>query len=224
MRRILLAAAVVPLLVTGALAQTVLRVNQIADVQGVRTACGGASLEDQQAMSAQAYPIVLKLAGANGQWLGEERLTISGHGQSISVGCEGPWVAMQLPPGRYREMEQELEILPNGKISVPATGFLAGSWAFTDLCVGNVIRFADVSLSEAIDMASARPRELLGLPVARLQAGDRADLVLFDWEEGGDFRRRLLLQRLDIQPVHLDQRDMIEDRADAVLPAGAGPV
>jgi hypothetical protein len=102
MRRILLGVAVVALLTTGAMAQTVLRVNQIADVQGVRTACGGASLEDQQAMSAQAYPIVLKLAGANGQWLGEERLTISGHGQSISVGCEGPWVAMQLPPGRYR--------------------------------------------------------------------------------------------------------------------------
>src|SRR5437868_8370098 len=101
-RKILIGAAILPAVTGAVFAQTTLRVNQIADVQGVRTACGGASLEDQQAMSAQAYPIVLKLAGANGQWLGEERLTISGHGQSISVGCEGPWVAMQLPPGRYR--------------------------------------------------------------------------------------------------------------------------
>jgi hypothetical protein len=85
-----------------ALAQTALKVNQVADVQGVRTACGGASLDDQQAMAAQGYPVTLKLAGANGQWLGEETLTISGNGQNISFACEGPWVGMQLPAGRYR--------------------------------------------------------------------------------------------------------------------------
>ena len=28
----------------------------------------------------------------------------------------------------------------------------------------------------------------LGLPPRRLQAGDPAELVLFDWEEGGEFR------------------------------------
>jgi len=102
MRRVFLAAAALPLLATVAAAQTALRVNQIADVQGVRTACGGASLEDQQALAAQDYPVILKVTGANGQWLGEERLTVSGRGQSISFACEGPWVAMQLPPGRYR--------------------------------------------------------------------------------------------------------------------------
>ena len=101
-RKILIGAAILPVVTGAAFAQTALRVNQIADVQGVRTACGGASLEDQQAMSAQGYPVILKLAGANGQWLGEERLTISGRGQNISLDCEGPWVAMQLPPGRYR--------------------------------------------------------------------------------------------------------------------------
>ncbi len=88
--------------VAPASAQTALRVNQTADVQGVRTACGGASLDDQQAMSAQNYPVTLKLAGADGQWLGEENLTISGNGQNISFACEGPWVGMQLPAGRYR--------------------------------------------------------------------------------------------------------------------------
>ena len=102
MRRILLGLAMLPVLTTGAMAQTALRVNQIADVQGVQTACGGASLEDQQAMSAQGYPVTLKLAGANGQWLGEENLTISGNGQNIRFACEGPWVGMQLPAGRYR--------------------------------------------------------------------------------------------------------------------------
>jgi N-acetylglucosamine-6-phosphate deacetylase len=93
-----------------------------------------------------------------------------------------------LPPGRYREWDQEFEVLPSGKIIVSATGYLAGSWAFTDLCIGNAIHFAGVSLRDAVDMAGARPRELLGLPPRRLQVGDPADVVLFDWEEGGDFR------------------------------------
>jgi N-acetylglucosamine-6-phosphate deacetylase len=92
------------------------------------------------------------------------------------------------PPGRYREWDQEFEVLPQGKVVVPGTSYLAGSWAFTDRCIGNAIRFANVSLAEAVDMAGARPRQLLGLPPRRLQAGDPADLVLFDWEPDGDFK------------------------------------
>jgi hypothetical protein len=36
-------------------------------------------------------------------------------------------------------------------------------------------------------MAGARPRELLRLPPRRLEAGDPADLVLFDHEPGREF-------------------------------------
>ncbi|MCI0463738.1 MAG: amidohydrolase family protein [Gemmataceae bacterium] len=98
-----------------------------------------------------------------------------------------------LPPGAYRQWEQDFEVLPTGRVVVSGTSYLAGSGAFTDLCVGNVMRFAGVSLREAVDMASERPRQLLGLPPWRLEAGQRADLVLFDWEEGGDFRVRATL-------------------------------
>ena len=91
-------------------------------------------------------------------------------------------------PGRYREWDQEFEVQPGGKVTVAGTSFLAGSCVFTDVCIGNVIRFAGVSLREAVDMAGARPRALLGLPPVSLEAGQRADLVLFDWHEGGDFR------------------------------------
>jgi N-acetylglucosamine-6-phosphate deacetylase len=90
-----------------------------------------------------------------------------------------------LPAGRYREWDQDLDVLPEGKIVVAGTHYLAGSWAFTDTCVGNVIRSAGVSLSDAVDMASTRPRELLGLPARRLERGLPAELVLFDWDEGG---------------------------------------
>jgi N-acetylglucosamine-6-phosphate deacetylase len=76
--------------------------------------------------------------------------------------------------------------LPGGKIVVPGTPFLAGSGTFTDVCVGNAIRMAGVSLKDAVEMATARPRELLGLPVPTLEVGQPADLIVFDWEPGGD--------------------------------------
>ena len=98
-----------------------------------------------------------------------------------------------LPPGKYREWNQDFEVLREGKIVVAGTSYLAGSWAFTDLCIGNVIRFAGVSLQEAVDMAGRRPRELLGLPVPALEPGSPAELVLFDWEAGGDFRVKAVL-------------------------------
>ena len=87
-----------------------------------------------------------------------------------------------LPPGVYREWDQEFEVLPSGKVVVPGTSYLAGSGVFTDACVGWAVRHAGVGLRDAVDMAGARPRELLGLPE------ERSNLVLFDYETGGEFR------------------------------------
>jgi len=91
-----------------------------------------------------------------------------------------------LPPGRYREWGAEFEVQPGGKVVVPGTPFLAGSGVFTDVCVGNAIRMAGVSLCDAIDMAGARPRALLGLPSNELAVGATGPLMLFDWEPGGE--------------------------------------
>jgi N-acetylglucosamine-6-phosphate deacetylase len=93
-----------------------------------------------------------------------------------------------MPPGRYREWGADLEVLPSGKIVVAGTPFLAGSGHFTDVCVGNVVAFAGVSLADAVDMASVRPRQLLGLPVPRIEPGQPAELVVFDHEPGGEIR------------------------------------
>ncbi len=93
-----------------------------------------------------------------------------------------------LPPGRYREWEQEFEVQPGGKVVVPGTPFLAGSGVFTDHCVGHAMSVSGVSLADALDMAGARPRELLGLPPRRLEAGQPADVVLFDWQPGEPLR------------------------------------
>jgi N-acetylglucosamine-6-phosphate deacetylase len=95
-----------------------------------------------------------------------------------------------LPAGRYRQWDQEFEVLPAGKVVVPGTSYLAGSGVFTDVCVSHLLRTAPVSLADAVDMASARPRELLGLPALRLEAGFPADLMVFDWQPGGDLHVR----------------------------------
>ncbi len=89
------------------------------------------------------------------------------------------------PPGDYREWEQDLRILEDGRITVRNSGFLAGSWHFTDACVSNFLQMTGFDLATGIEMASSRPRELLGLPRAELEVGAELDLMLFDWEPSG---------------------------------------
>jgi N-acetylglucosamine-6-phosphate deacetylase len=94
------------------------------------------------------------------------------------------------PPGKYREWGTDLEVLPNGKVVLAGTPYLAGSGHFTDRCVSTMIEFAGVSLKDAVEMASVRPRELLGLSVPRIEVNQPADLVVFDWQPGGELRVR----------------------------------
>jgi N-acetylglucosamine-6-phosphate deacetylase len=89
-----------------------------------------------------------------------------------------------LPPGRYADWGQDFEVQPGGKIMVPGTTFLAGSGVFTDHCVSHAVAVGGVTLAQALDMAGARPRELLGLERRTLAVGMPADLVLLDGQRG----------------------------------------
>jgi len=84
------------------------------------------------------------------------------------------------PPGRYKAGHGDLEILPDGRLVVAGQReLLAGaSWPI-GTGVANVMRFADVSLREAVDMATVNPARLLSMPSGTLQPGDAADLALF---------------------------------------------
>lgn len=97
------------------------------------------------------------------------------------------------PPGRYTVWGQEFEVLPRGKVVVPGTTFLAGSGVFTDACLGQLLRWGEVGLRDAIDMATVQPRRLLGLPAAVLEAGAETDLMVFHWQPGGDFSVQMTL-------------------------------
>jgi N-acetylglucosamine-6-phosphate deacetylase len=110
----------------------------------------------------------------------------------IILTCDASSLA-GLPPGRYREWDQELEVRPKGKIVVAGSGFLAGSWSFLDHCIGQVVRHGGVGLREAVDMASIRPRQLLGLSVNRIETGQPAELLLFELDVEGGFKPKAII-------------------------------
>lgn len=99
--------------------------------------------------------------------------------QKIILTCDAAgWAGC--PPGIYESKLGRSEILPSGKLVVAGQQeLLAGSAQSTDQCVANVMKFAGVSLKDAVDMASKNPAQLLGQEIVRLRRGSRADLILF---------------------------------------------
>jgi len=89
------------------------------------------------------------------------------------------------PPGEYHNAAVDVEVLEDGRIVIAGQDqLLAGSALCTDSCVANVLRFSDVSLKEAVDMAGKVPARLVGLEEIQLTPGSRADLILFQCPEG----------------------------------------
>lgn len=100
------------------------------------------------------------------------------------------------PPGRYRTTGLgEVEMLEDGRLVVAGQRqYLAGAALPIGVGVANVMRFADVDLKTAVEMATSRPAELIGEEPLNLAVGSRADLILFDApgvgesSAGGSFR------------------------------------
>lgn len=93
------------------------------------------------------------------------------------------------PPGRYRSSLCEVDVLPSGRLVLAGqTELMAGASFPIGTGVANVIRFADLSLAQAVATAVDHPARLLGIDPGGLEPGDPADLVLFDLDglAGGD--------------------------------------
>lgn len=103
------------------------------------------------------------------------------------ITCDASGLA-GLPSGKYSMWNQEIEILPSGKVVVPGTPFLAGSGSFTDDCVAHLISLGVVSRAQAIAMATNAPRRLLQLPEIKIEQGGIANLILFDSNKDVSFR------------------------------------
>jgi N-acetylglucosamine-6-phosphate deacetylase len=74
--------------------------------------------------------------------------------------------AAGMPPGVYRLAGQEVELSPEGRVSLPGAQNLAGSALSMNVAIGNVARFTGLTLDEVVPMASSRPAEYLGITTA----------------------------------------------------------
>jgi N-acetylglucosamine-6-phosphate deacetylase len=88
------------------------------------------------------------------------------------------------PPGRYQLGAQELELTADGRVVLAGQDRLAGSALRMDDAVANAIRFAGVSLPDAVTMATtnaARAGRVPGRHIG-LAGGERADFVRFHFD------------------------------------------
>jgi N-acetylglucosamine-6-phosphate deacetylase len=88
-----------------------------------------------------------------------------------------------MPPGVYDQpIGGRVEVGSDGRLSVVGTPYLAG--ASRPLCedVALAIRMADLTLSDALMLATVNPGRFVGHR-GRLAVGEAADLILFDWEK-----------------------------------------
>jgi len=87
-----------------------------------------------------------------------------------------------MPPGRYDDTSSSpVEVLTDGRLVVAGQDqILAGASLPIGVGVANVMRFANVDLKTAVEMASTRPAQFIGYPAGQLAEGAAADLIQFE--------------------------------------------
>jgi N-acetylglucosamine-6-phosphate deacetylase len=70
------------------------------------------------------------------------------------------------PPGDYKLGALTVHVDDTGRVAVPGQPNLAGSALSLDRAVGNVARFAGISVEEALAMASTQPASVVGMAPA----------------------------------------------------------
>ncbi len=84
-------------------------------------------------------------------------------------------------PGRYRLGEQDADLTADGRVVLAGTDRLAGSALKMHDGVANLMRFAGLTLADAVRMATVNPARIIGLEgrMEGLRVGETADLVAF---------------------------------------------
>jgi N-acetylglucosamine-6-phosphate deacetylase len=89
-------------------------------------------------------------------------------------------------PGRYWLGEQPVDLTEDGRVVLAGQTRLAGSALRMDTGVSNLMRFAGLSLADAVRLGTTNPAVAGRVPgrTRGLEAGERADLILFRLENG----------------------------------------
>ncbi len=88
-------------------------------------------------------------------------------------------------PGFYRLGQVEVELRKDGSVVLREGNRLAGSALRMDHAIGNAVRLGQVSLRDAITMATTNAARAGRIPGRQrgLTPGEKADLVRFEWNE-----------------------------------------
>jgi N-acetylglucosamine-6-phosphate deacetylase len=91
-----------------------------------------------------------------------------------------------MPPGSAEFMGMRVELTPERRVNLAGTPYLAGSALALAEGIGNAVRFAGITLAEALRMATVNPAAMLGIDDqwGILAPGRAADLLLFSWDDG----------------------------------------
>ncbi len=87
------------------------------------------------------------------------------------------------PPGRYTLGDLEIEVGPGRAARLVGNSRLAGSALTMDRAITNVIRFAGMDLTSAIQMAAQNAQTLFPESGGAILPGQSANLVLFEYQE-----------------------------------------
>lgn len=85
----------------------------------------------------------------------------------------------RMPSGQYEFAGQAVKLTTDRRILLLGTEYLAGSAIELSGGIENAVRFAGISLSEAISLATLNPLKLLGIDKNESKIGD--DFILFEW-------------------------------------------
>jgi hypothetical protein len=106
---------------------THLALDHEAKIAGVDVACTGIgqTKDDPRWL---AYPVRVEFAGAGGEYLANETLTLfdAKGAQRLAVSCEGPWILLKLPPGKAYKVDGKVghtgEVTVSAPVKAPSHG------------------------------------------------------------------------------------------------------
>ena len=128
---------------------------------------------------------------ADGEHLPADALTamLAAKGLERSILCSDAVREAGLPPGEYTGVGgTAVRVRASGRVELAGTPYLAGSGAHLAHCVAFAAACGAVRLPEAIELASLRPAQLLGLPAGALAPGGDCFLYRVGADGGLDVR------------------------------------
>ena len=90
-----------------------------------------------------------------------------------------------IPPGEYQFVGQPVELTSDRCVRLAGTEYLAGSAIELARGVENSVRFAEITLKEAISLATLQPARLLGVEenIGSMDENNQPNLILFEWND-----------------------------------------